>query len=127
MNIHSDMTSSHTLTLFFFTISSCFCPTAGHAFNNIPVLPLLVSLDLSYNTLADYSLSSTHCSSQGSNRGGRSSQRMGRAGNTKRLMRSESDTMPPLLSFHDKFSALEHLDLSWNVFCDLGGILNALG
>lgn len=30
------------------------------------------------------------------------------------------------LSLRDKFSTLEHLDLSWNHLCDLGGVLRAL-
>lgn len=91
-----------------------YSPT-GRALDGIQTLTRLSTLDLSYNSLGDRSFGSAQEEAAPEETRGRSSC-IG--------PRWEGGVE---LSTYDMFPMLEFLDLSWNVICDLGGILRGLG
>lgn len=101
----------------------------GRALDAIPALPLLSSLDLSYNFLELASL--VAAKSMKPTRGGKtdSTVMVDTGGRPRRhfLCPTGGDPIEQQQQhLGAKFPALEHLDISWNLLCDLGGVLRAL-
>ncbi|CAB1098066.1 unnamed protein product [Ectocarpus sp. CCAP 1310/34] len=117
---------------------------SGRALDGVTGLPLLCSLDLSFNNLEVHSLLPPpkaelprRCllNASGHNIGDRPAQPTkngsdGDDGVQRQFRRPEAP--PPLatgekyMHFQEKFSSLEHLDISWNCLCDLDRLLRTL-
>lgn len=107
-------------------------------------LPLLCSLDLSFNNLEVHSLlpppkaelpRGRVLSASGHNIGDRPAQTINDGGDGNDGVRRQfrrPEAPPPLatgekyMHFQEKLSSLEHLDISWNFFCDLDRLLHTL-
>ncbi len=107
--------------------------TKGRALDGVVGLPLLSSLDLSYNNLEVNSLlaarPATHPKlTRGEPRVGRGvmPQISGDWDEVQCLGSSSPGIDGSSLNFHGKFAAVEHLDLSWNCLCDLDQLVRVL-